>query len=380
MATTNLGTNTVQLPQGSIKVAAAQFLKWAHSHSVLTPDAYFPGDGIGNPDFGPDGVAQVAISTLRQRQIRFVGVNEADQHIHVHLRRAAPTLKEMRSLPATCNGFPLRYHQGNPQTITPAAVAQANTTCTIHQSGLNRFYTCGSSIYVGNDRGAGTLGALLQDAGGVVYGLSNNHVSGSCNYAPVGLPIVAPGVLDVSPFNPTPFTIGTHSRQLVMRMGDPSAVECTENSDAAVFQLVPDAPVSSMQRNYYDTPPNCMDLATGMVVEKVGRSSDRTIGVVRAEVIGPIPVTYSAPQYEFSGQVYFEPVYLVSGQGDRFSEAGDSGSLVTHVDGAGVRHAVGIVFAGCDDSSAPGQKCSFVLPLRPILERLQLSLLSNHNC
>ena len=335
---------------------------------------------MGQPDFGPDGVAQNTFAILRQRQVRFVGVNGPDATINVHLKRAAPTAKELKILPGTCNGFKLRYHQGNSNAVTPTAIAESSTACSLHMAAHATFYTCGSSISVGNDRSAGTLGCLVRDAQGILYGLSNNHVSGSCNYAPAGLPIIAPGVADVSPLNPYPFTLGIHSRQLSMRMGDPSSVDALDNSDAAIFQIVNDAPISSMQRTFYDTPPSCVDIAPGMQVEKVGRSSERTTGTVRSEVVGSFPIVYSAPQYNFSGTVYFEPLYVVYGVGDRFSEAGDSGSLVTYVDSQGLRHGVGLVVAGLDDSSAPGQKCSLVLPLKPILDRLQLTLVTQHNC
>lgn len=357
-----------------------QFLLWAHQQGALAPDAYYPNANVGLPFFGPEALTEQAAAALRQRQIRFVGINEPQGSISVFLHRAAPTAKQMKTLPKSCNGYALHYFQGNPNPISPTALAQSATTCAIHSIGTTKFYTCGSSISIGNDRAAGTLGCLVRDAHGEIYGLSNNHVSACCNYAPVGLPVIAPGVIDVSPSNPWPFTIGVHSRQLPMLMGDPTSVSTMDNSDAAIFKLAPNAPVSSMQRNYYDTPSSIMDLAAGMAIEKVGRSSDRTVGVVHSEVIGAFPIRYAAPQYEFSGTVYFEPLFEARGLTDRFSEGGDSGSLVTHVDQQGIRHAVGIIVAGADDGGAPGGKRSFILPIRAIFDRLQVTLVTNHNC
>ena len=97
------------------------------------------------------------------------------------------------------------------------------------------------------------------------------------------------------------------------------------------------------------------------------------------EVVGATPISYVAGQYGFSGAVYFEPLWVVHGVGDVFSDGGDSGSLVTHVDAAGVRHAVGLIVAGCADNSAPGSKRSIILPLRSILNRLNVELVANHN-
>lgn len=366
--------------QVPIRLAASRFLYWAHSHSLLRADAYFPAGGaIDIPAFDQLPVTFAAIATLRQKQIRFVGVNPSAAEITVFLHRSAPSAKVLSTLPHQCDGYALKYRQGNPDPVNPANIAEANVTCAIHASHGNSFYTCGSSISVGNARSAGTLGCLLRDAAGQIFGLSNNHVTGSCNYAPTGLPIVAPGVLDVGPTNPAPFTLGFHRSQLQMMMGDPTIVDATLNQDAAIFSVVPNGPVSSMQQSYYDTPSTTLPLQPGMNVEKVGRSSERTSGVVLSEIIGATAISYSAPHYGFSGQVYFEPMFLVHGIGDRFSEQGDSGALVTHVDADGARHAVGIVVAGADDSGAPGGKLSLILPIQPILTSFGLQLVTGHN-
>lgn len=362
----------------SLQTAALKFLRWAHSNALLRVDSYYPGDGYDAPDF--DEVEDRALALLRQKQIRFVGVNQVRQEITVFLNKAAPGDRLLKHLPKTCDGFQLKYRQGSPNPVSPVNVAEAANPCAIHVSeGGAQTYTCGSSISVGNSRGAGTLGCLVRDAAGVLYGLSNNHVSGSCNYAPVGLPIVAPGVLDVSPINPPPFTLGFHVRQLPMQMGDPTIVDSTQNQDAAIFNIFNPGIISSMQQSHYDTPASAIDLRPGMEVEKVGRSSGHTKGRVVCQAIGPIDVAYTAPQHNFNGMVYFEPMYFVHGLSDRFSEAGDSGSLVVHQDAAGVRHAVGIVVAGGEDSSAPGGKLSLIMPIRPILDQLGVSLVSGHN-
>ena len=362
----------------SLQTAALKFLRWAHSKALLRVDSYYPGDGYDEPEF--DDVEDRGIALLRQKQIRFVGVNQHRQEITVFLNKAAPGDRLLKHLPKTCDGFQLKYRQGSPNAVSPANVAEATNPCAIHIAPTGvRYYTCGSSISVGNSRGAGTLGCLVKDAAGTLYGLSNNHVSASCNYAPVGLPIVAPGILDVSPVNPAPFTLGFHERQLSMQMGDPTIVDSTQNQDAAIFKIHSPGVISSMQQGHYDTPATSIDLKPGMEVEKVGRSSGYTKGRVLCEIVGPVDVAYTAPQHNFNGLVYFEPMYLVHGLTDRFSEAGDSGSLVVHQDAAGVKHAVGIVVAGGEDSSAPGGKLSLIMPIRPILNQLGVGLVSGHN-
>ena len=358
---------------------ALKFLRWARDNGLLAADAYFPGDTVGHPDFGGEPVGQSAISVLRTRQIRFVTVDTAHNRISVFLKKTAPTVREMKVLPKYCDGTALQYYQGSPETVSPTAVAEATSACALHHVGARFLYTCGSSISVGNNREAGTLGCLVKDANGVLYGLTNNHVGAACSYAPFGLPILAPGIIDVTPTNPYPFTLGVHTRQLQLQTGDPTSVDHTQNSDAAIFKIVAIDGISSMQRNHYDTPTSVMDMVPGMSVEKVGRSTARKSGKVIGQIVGPSAVSYSAAQYGFAGAVYLEPLWVIHGVGDLFSEGGDSGSLVTHEDVNGVRHAVGIVVAGCGDTSAAGGKRTLVLPLRPILDKLQVTLVSGHN-
>ena len=366
--------------QVDVRTTALQLLRWAYDHGLLTSDAYFPGPTIGTPTFGDSEVSITALGILRFRQIRFVAIDTAAQKISVFLRKASPSLKELKTLPTVCNGVKLQYHQGSSETVAPSTVGEATSTCGLYLVGTHSYYTCGSSISVGNNREAGTLGCLVRDAAGQLFGLTNNHVSGACNYAPTGLPVLAPGVIDVSPTNPHPFTIGTHSRQLPMIAGDPSSVDHALNSDAALFEITDLSRVSSMQRTSYDTPVSVMDMVPGMHIQKVGRTTGMTNGIVLGELVGAASVNYSASQYGFAGSVYFEPLFVAHGLGDIFSDGGDSGSLVTHVDAQGIRHAVGLVVAGCTDNSAPGGKRSLIFPLRPILQRFNVTLVDSYNC
>ncbi|MBV7417890.1 S1 family peptidase [Comamonas sp. CMM03] len=367
------------IPQFSARETALQILSWARDKGLLAEDAYFPKDSHPEPNFG-QSIDASAINTLRNRQIRFLCIDEDAKKVSIFFRKAAPTVKELKSLPLLCNGHTISYHQGNTESVSPAAVAAQTNTCALHASKAGNHYTCGSSVSVGNNREAGTLGCLVKDANGDLFGLSNNHVSGACSYAPIGLPVMAPGILDVTPGNPYPFTIGVHHTNLPMLFGDPSGVDHTQNSDAALIRITAPQLISSMQRGSYDTPTSVANLTTGMKVEKVGRTTGHTHGTIMGEIVGVIPVNYVAQQYGFSGPAYFENVFVAYGIGDVFSDGGDSGSLVTHVDANGKRHAVGIVFAGSTDSSAAGGKRSLILPLRSILTRFNVELVSGHNC
>src|SRR5690349_4929559 len=138
-----------------------------------------------------------------------------------------------------------------------------------------------------------------------------------------------------------------------MRQGESGTIDHFENTDAALFEIADLDLVSSMQGAAYDTPDEVADPLEDMIVEKVGRTTGHTSGVIESELTGPLAVSYKTFVYhnsedysQFIGSVYFEPAYLVRGKGGAFSLSGDSGSLVTTIGEDGVRKAVGLVFAG----------------------------------
>ena len=78
--------------------------------------------------------------------------------------------------------------------------------------------------------------------------------------------------------------------------------------------------------------------------------------------------------------MWFANVFTIHGAGSEFSLSGDSGSLVVQVDENNRPvAAVGLIFAGGPDSSAPGGGKSMMLPLRPMLEALEATLVGGHN-
>lgn len=319
---------------------------------------------------------------LREKQVNAIGINPSDNTITVYLVKSGKIAKKSLSLlPATVDGYPILYAQGVISPVDSKATIPFGAPFHVRQTPTgSRHYTCGSSISVGNCREAGTLGALVKDVNGKLYGISNNHVSGSCSQAPVGTPIVAPGILDVSAANHPPFTLGFHHSALPLASGDVAMVDYTKNSDFAIFEIGDAADVSSFQQSYYDTPSAALPLQAGMSVSKVGRTTGMKRGSVVTEVVGPFAVPYSASNYGFSGTVYFESIFAVQGQGgEKFSDGGDSGSLVVHVAPDGNSYAVGILFAGLASNSASGGQFTLVLPIAPILTSLGLSLVSGHN-
>ncbi|MEA1942906.1 MAG: hypothetical protein U9P68_11745 [Pseudomonadota bacterium] len=274
-------------------------------------------------------------------------------------------------LPFHFSGIGIDYDQGGAALVkgAPNAIGQS-----FPYKLNNGKVCCGSSIHPVTLLGAGTFGALVQDSDENLYGLSNNHVTGMCNSAPPGFPILCPGPLDASEEHLSPFTIGRHSRLLPINDGIPENVDISTNWDAAVFDIEDQQRVCSMQGDRYDTPEQVAEPVPGMRVEKFGRTTGFTAGTIRVETASPIPVSYNVREMGISKKVFFEKAFLVEGDNAQpFSAAGDSGSLVVGYDQEGNRLAVGIVFAG------DGRNRSFILSLPVILQKLGVSLVSGHN-
>jgi hypothetical protein len=360
--------------------AARAFKEWAIYEGLIRGER-------PEPDYIPLGevleFSDRAAPILRPREVTFVGANGPANQIIVFTRKAAPVSKtQLEALPSDLGGVEIVYRQGAAETIDISPVLPHSSppyvvrTCT---DGNGR-YTCGSSISVGNFRDAGTFGGIVRDSSGNLLGLSNNHVTGSCSHSDAGLPILAPGVFDVTAGGLDPFTLGYHHSSLPMVTGTPSNVPAATNTDAAIFKLRDPGQISSFQGNSYDTPTATLMPIAGMTVEKVGRTTGSTIGHVLCQVTGFQPINYNAGLYGFQGAVYFNSLYAVIGHGDLFSDHGDSGSLVTSVDVAtGQRTAVGLVVGGLQDSKAPGGKLTYILPIEPILTALNVTLVGGHN-
>jgi hypothetical protein len=282
----------------------------------------------------------------------------------------SPDPREIDDLPKEADGgFEFEYLKAlPPQVRMPAQGANVAGTYGLHGGR----YSCGSSISVGNCVAAGTLGALVKDADGHLYGLTNNHVTGGCGYSQTNIPVVAPGLLDVRPAGHDPFTIGHHYKVSPWVSGSPENVSVTDNLDAAVFRIKDSGQVTSMQRSHYDTPAGVKDPVVGIAVEKVGRTTGWTKGVVVAKSVGFEPVNMQVP--DFRGMIYFADVYVVKGTMGPFADAGDSGSLVCFRPANAKPAAFGLVFAVSGDKTL-----TFVVPIRKVLDVFGVTLVTGHN-
>ena len=186
----------------------------------------------------------------------------------------------------------------------------------------------------------------MRSQDGTLFGLSNNHITGGCNYAVPGLPIIAPGILDVAAGGQDPETIGHHYSAYPFVDGIPEIVSADDNLDAAIFKISNLDRVSSMQRQHWDTPTECIPMEVGMRVAKVGRTTSVTYGEVTSELFDCEQVEYDMDLCGGRKYVYFKSLFVINATTGLFSQGGDSGSLITNVDGNGVRRAVGIIVGG----------------------------------
>lgn len=370
--------NDPAAPPLSTYEAASGLARWAISKGLvhaLPPDV----DRAYLADIPMIPLPHEAEVILRQRGVESIAYNAPSRMIYVYTKRKV-TQKELKSLPSSLRRHGISFPQGAIDDVGKGEISSQGAFYSVHVSPAGRHYACGSSISPGNDPSAGTLGALVTLADGTIHGLTNNHVSALCSHVELATPILAPGVIDVRANGIDPFTIGFHVRALEMHHGSVGNIDISANTDAAIFRIKDALNVSSMQGNEYDTPTRVADPIEGMRVAKVGRTTGLTRGQIVSRELRPAGVNYHAQRHGFSSQMWFGNVFTIHGFGSEFSLGGDSGSLVVQVDELDRPiAAVGLIFAGGPDSSAPGNAKSLMLPLRPILEALEANLLGGHN-
>ena len=184
----------------------------------------------------------------------------------------------------------------------------------------------------------GTFGCLVRkrgDASGL-YILSNSHVLADEGVAEIGDPILQPGAFDgggrgdrlarLSEFQPFTF-----SRVGYLNFVDAAIAEVDPGRVEEVIRILGVAP-SGVGRV----------LRRGMQVQKVGRTTDHTVGIVR-DVDYRFSLSYKNPDTGRRSRVGFRDQVLCS----RYTAGGDSGSLVMNMR----EYALGLHFAGSPSTS-----------------------------
>jgi hypothetical protein len=279
----------------AIRDVALKIKKWAQANQMIGFSKETPQVDLGAiRSIFRHASVPVATKILQDKGIAYIGINELSDDITIFTKKKL-AIKDQRLLQASAyregdNAYSISFRHGNVAHAGPTANPPIGIP-PYHR--INGKYTCGSSVYIGSEKGAGTLGCLVRDkTGGQLYGLSNNHVTGGSNYAAPGLPIVAPGGLDVTAGGMDPTTLGHHSDSFPFIDGLPDAVDADKNLDAAIFTIPDPDIVSSMQRGEYDTPSECIPLEIDMQVFKVGRTTGKTGGKVVSELFDYEPIIY----------------------------------------------------------------------------------------
>ena len=159
---------------------------------------------------------------------------------------------------------------------------------------------------------AGTFGALAKDGNGI-YILSNNHVLADEGQLSPGAPIFQPGLLDGG--NPKTNQIAQLTRFVQLQAGISNQVDC---AIAAVDD--PDDVSNSILQ--IGPPKGTEEAQIDMTVHKFGRTTGYSVGNITS-VDTDVTVQYETGNFTFAGQI------IITGEnGQPFSGAGDSGSLI----------------------------------------------------
>jgi hypothetical protein len=231
-------------------------------------------------------------------------------------------------------------------SLIPATWADSGPAHRVDQQFPIQLGTSGGNI---NDSSkafcyGGTLGALVEDAIGNQYILSNNHVLARTNLATIGEDIIQPGLIDQSP---------TCSKNTTDIVADLSAViPILFKTKGTVPPNSVDAAIAQVRAGKVDSRGFIIDIGTlssdtvapslSMAVKKSGRTTGLTNGNITA-VNATIDVSFgSGKTARFINQI-------VVGTGN-FIAAGDSGSLMVE-DGVPSPRAVGLLFAGSNTTA-----------------------------
>lgn len=181
------------------------------------------------------------------------------------------------------------------------------------------------------------------------YLLSNNHVFADENRVPIGTAIVQPSPSDGGLATDA---IARLSRYEPLRFGNQ-----LNWMDAAIAEVNPGEATADSVYGLW-TPPALAAPVLGMAVQKSGRTTNVTAGVVDTVAGTLFNVAYDG------GAVRMDGVFTVTPGRGTFCDVGDSGScIVSTLTG----HAVGLLFGGNDANC-------FAVPIQRVMRRFGLQL------
>jgi hypothetical protein len=200
---------------------------------------------------------------------------------------------------------------------------------------------------------AGTLGCFVEDANGVRYILSNNHVLANTNDAFFDDPIYQQGPID-------------GGRKADRIAGLDSFVRLTKTTpnemDAAIAKMDEGIKIDNRiagKRKVKSTAEPDVD----MKVEKWGRTTGHTQGIVTLTDTD-LQVDYDGQVFDFVDQIEINGL-IKNGKKTMFCDGGDSGSLILKTVSS---TAVALLFAGTDDGT------TFATPINSVLTTFSMKI------
>lgn len=196
---------------------------------------------------------------------------------------------------------------------------------------------------------AGTFGCLVEDEEGRVHILSNNHILANLNSASLGDPILQPGPADGG--NRSRDTIAVLSAYMPIDFQGLNRIDAALAEPLDYSDVLPDIP-------HIGRVTNITNPRLNIRVIKFGRTTGLTFGVLIARN-ATIKVNMGGHN------VLFEDQIVIEGDRGRFSDGGDSGSLIVDMN----RRAIGLLFAG----STTG--LTFANPIDDVLTLLSVEII-----
>ncbi|HVZ82540.1 MAG TPA: hypothetical protein VG893_02615 [Terracidiphilus sp.] len=269
--------------------------------------------------------------------------------------------------------------------LNPAGIASSPYP---HQAQMAAPILLGSSGGNGGDYDArggtvvdccsGTLGALIRDAAGRQYILSNNHVLARSDHAAPGDAVLQPGLIDNN-------CTASGAAQVASLTGWLPLHDAATNADAAIAEVASravdaegrilelgsrqsDGSLAAAAPGISSTGGKGEAARLGLRVAKSGRTTGLTCGGITAIAVD-VSVDYFRDCAETRPYLTKTFTNQIGVAGNSFSDAGDSGALV--VDAADAE-PVGLYFAGGRDAAGVGQ--GMANPVGDVLSELGAQL------
>ena len=204
---------------------------------------------------------------------------------------------------------------------------------------------------------AGTIGCRVIDGdnGDNVYALSNNHVYALENTAPNGSSVLQPGRYDdnVDYEDNVIGTLYAFEEIVFGPLGRNTIDAAIALCEGTLDNATPDG-------GYGIPSSDPVSASIGQSVQKYGRTTGLTKGTVTA-------VNFNGNIGYSSGTAYFVGQIVITGTRGKFSNAGDSGSLIVTDDDDDDCKPVGLLFAG-------GGPRTIANPIQPVLDAFRITI------